>query len=348
MRAVVVRAHGGLQALESQEVPTPQPGHGEVRVGVRACGVNHLDIWVRRGVPGHHFPLPLIPGNDVAGVVEALGPGVDDLALGDAVVVAPGIGCSHCLTCLRGNDHHCRAYVIVGEHRDGGYADSLVVPRRNVLPLPAQLDFIGAAALGTAFLTAWQMLVGRARVAAGEWVLVQAAGSGVGTAAVQIARLWGARVLAVASSAAKVARALQLGASVGIDASRENVVQVVKAHTQGAGAEVVLDHVGQDSWATSLRCLSWQGRLVVCGATTGATVQLDLRHLFFKSQSILGSTLGSLEDFAQVLAHASRGSLQPVIDRVLPRHRVGEAHAALEARQVFGKIVLADGARAVP
>ncbi len=340
MKVIIVREHGDLTALRHEEVADPQPQAGEVQVAVRACGVNHLDIWLRRGVPGHAFPLPLIPGNDVAGVVSALGAGVQGIKLGDEVVVAPGVSCGACQPCLSGRDQHCRSYGILGEHRHGGYAEFVVVPRVNVFAKPPNLSFEQAAALGVAFLTAWHMLVARARLLPGEQVLVQAAGSGVGSAAIQIARLWGAEVIATASSLAKLARAESLGAKHLIHSQNEDVAQRVKALTAGRGVDVVVEHVGPATWEGSMRSLSWQGRLVTCGATTGPQVSLQLRHLFFKSQSVLGSTMGSKGEFCEILKQAERGALRPIIDRTMPMTDVAAAHAALEAREVFGKIVL--------
>ena len=340
MRAFVVRRHGDLDALELTSLPEPTPGPGEVVVEVRACGVNHLDVWVRRGVPGHHFPLPLVPGSDVAGVVRAVGPGVGNATTGDEVVVAPGTSCGVCVACLSGRDQHCRRYAILGEHRDGGYAELVRVPAANLIPKPQALSFTDAAAVGIAFLTAWHMLVARAELRPGESVLVQAAGSGVGSAAVQIAKLLGATVIATASSAPKRERASALGADHVLDSGGPEVAEEVRALTGGHGADVVVEHVGRETWDASLRALAWQGRLVTCGATTGAAVALDLQHLFFKSQSVLGSTMGSKGELWDVLRLVEQGRLRPVVHRVLPLADAREAHRLLEAREVFGKLVL--------
>lgn len=340
MRAIVVEQHGGLEALQSVECETPRPGPGEVRVRVAACGVNHLDVWVRRGVAGHTFPLPLIPGSDVAGVVDALGDGVDDLPEGSEVIVAPATSCAVCVMCLSGRDHRCRKYRILGEHRDGGYAEAIVVPRANLLLKPPQLSFVQAAGIGIPFLTAWHMLVARAELRPGETVLIQAAGSGVGSAAIQIARLWGATVIATAGSDDKLARARQLGAHELINYQTESVAARVKELTNRVGVDVVVDHVGTATWEQSIRSLAWQGRLVTCGATTGADARIDLRVLFFKALSLLGSTMGSKGEFAEVVGHVANGALTPVIDQTLPLERAREAHALLEERRVFGKIVL--------
>ena len=340
MRGISITKHCEAEAMQVQHLDTPQPGPGEVCVAIEACGINHLDVWVRKGVPGHHFALPLILGSDVAGTVAARGPGVTHVAVGDAVVVAPGVSCGVCVLCASGRDQHCRKYAILGEHRDGGYAELLVVPALNVIARPATLSSIEAAALGVAFLTAWHMLVSRAEVAPGEVVLIQAAGSGVGSAATQIAQLFGATVIAAASTDDKLARAKALGAAYAINSVQEDTAKRVHEITQKRGADVVIEHVGPATWGHSVRALAWQGRLVTCAATTGPEVKLNLQHLFFKSQSILGSTMGSRGEFARILALAASGRLRPVVDHVLPLAEAGQAHTLLETRQVFGKIVL--------
>jgi NADPH:quinone reductase-like Zn-dependent oxidoreductase len=343
MQAVVVREHGGYDELRLEDRPVPEPGPGEVRVRVRAAGVNQLDTWVRRGVPGHTFPLPLIPGADGAGEIDALGPGVRDVEVGTAVVILPGVSCSVCESCQSGFDQLCRRYQILGEARDGTCAEFVVVPLANIAPKPARLDFAHAASFALAFQTAWSMLVRKAELRAGETVLVQAAGSGVGSAAVQIARLLGASVIATAGSAAKCKRALELGADHAIDYSEEDVAGKVRALTGKRGCEVVFEHVGEATWEGSLRSLAWGGRLVTCGATTGADVPLNLRALFFKNLSILGSTMGSKGDLRRIIHLVNEGRLRPIVDRRLPLREVGKAHELLADRAVFGKIVLEPG-----
>lgn len=340
MQAVVVREHGDLDKLTLVEQPAPKPGPGQVAVRLQAAGMNHLDVWVRRGVLGHTFPLPLILGSDGAGVVCGLGAGVEDLAVGAEVVVAPGVSCGVCVLCLSGRDHHCRQYGILGEHRDGTYAEVVVVPRANVVAKPANLSFTQAAGIGVAHITAWGMLVRRAELRPGETLLVQAAASGVGSAAVQIGKLLGATVIAVASTDDKLALAKRLGADHLLNSQSDEVAKKVKAITGGQGAEVVFEHVGPATWQQSLKCLAWQGRLVTCGSTTGGEVPLNLRLLFFKSISLLGSTMGSKGDFHQVLSLAAAGKLLPVIDRTLPLAEARAAQQLLETRQVRGKVVL--------
>lgn len=344
MHAFRVEEHGGPEALRWVELPTPEPGPGEVRVKVRACALNHLDLWVRNGVPGHRFPLPLIPGSEIAGDVDALGAGVDDLEVGMPTLVAPGVSCGHCARCVGGEDMLCRHYGILGEHRDGGYGEVLVVPRRNVLPLPRGLSYAEAAALPLVFLTAWHMLVGRARLQRGEDVLVHAAGSGVSSAAIQIARLLGARrIVATAGGDAKLAKARDLGATHTVNYRQDDFVAATKEATGGKGVEVVVDHVGGEVFERSLRALAWAGRVVLCGATASPTASVNLRAVFFKSISILGSTMGSLAELMHLLRFVDSGELVPVVDRTCPLREAPAAQEALENREQFGKIVLLVG-----
>jgi NADPH:quinone reductase-like Zn-dependent oxidoreductase len=339
MRAVLISAHGGPEQLRFSEVPEPVPLPGEAMVAVRAVAVNHLDLWVRRGVPGHTFPLPMIPGCEVAGVLESVPPN-DRWQVGDAVLVAPGFSCGVCIACLSGNDPLCPKYGIFGETRNGGAAAKIAVPLRNLLPKPAALSFAEAAALPLDMLTAWHMLIARAQLRPGETVLVQAGGSGVGSAAIQIAKLWQATVYATAGSDEKAARARELGADEAINYRTSDFVAEVRRLTAKRGVDIVFEHVGADTFERSLRALARGGRLVTCGATAGAEVTVNLRLVFFKLLSILGSTMGSLAELHEILRHVDAGRLRPVIDRVLPFAEVAEAHRILEAREAFGKIVL--------
>lgn len=341
MKAVVVREHGGPEALLLEERPVPEPGPGQVRVKVEAVALNHLDIWVRRGVPGHPFPLPIVPGCDIAGTVDALGPGGHpSFRAGDAVLVAPGVSCGACAACARGEDHLCRDYGILGETCDGGCAEFAVVPARNLLPRPAGMAPEQAAALPLVFLTAWHMVVERARVRPGETMLVHAAGSGVSSAAIQIGKVIGARVIATAGTDAKTARALALGADEAVNYREKDFSAEVKRITGKRGVDAIVDHVGPDTWERNIRSLARGGRLVLCGSTSGFEVKTDTRHLFFKNISVLGSTMGSRGELHEVLRLVGQGRLRPVVDSVLPLAEVREAHRRLEAREVFGKIVL--------
>jgi len=339
VQAVVVREHGGLDKLLFEDRPLPVPGPGEVRVAVRACGVNHLDVWVRRGVPGHTFPLPLVLGSDGAGVVDALGPGVTTVKEGDEVVILPGVSCGVCDACQDGDDNLCRTYSILGEKRDGTCAEAVVVPAANVAPKPKSLKFMQAASIALVFQTADAMLR-RARLREGDTILVHAAGSGVGSAAVQLAKLRGAFVLATAGSPEKCADARSLGADVAIDYQKEDFAARVRELTDKRGVDVVFEHVGEATFAGSMRSLARGGRLVTCGATTGGNVQLSLHQVFFKNLEVIGNTMGRKGDLRRLLRLFDQGRLRPVLDRVLPLGQAAEAHRLLEARQTFGKVVL--------
>jgi len=340
LKAIRIHEHGGVDRLVPEDLPPRPIRSDEARVRIRAAGLNHLDLWVRRGIPGVRFPLPVIPGSDGAGVVAEIGTAATRFAPGDRVAVAPGISCGLCEECLSGRDNLCPDYGILGEDRDGTCAEEIVVPIRNLIPIPASLPFEKAAAIPLVFLTAWQMVVDRASVRPGETVLVLGAGSGVGSAAVQIARLHGARVIAVSGSASKIAKARELGAEEGIDLSRSDLREEVRRITDRRGADVVIEHVGKATWEQSVACLARGGRLVTCGATTGADVSLNLRPIFFKNLSILGSTMGRRSRLFAIFRHVEAGRLLPVVDRVLPLDRISEAHRLLEERGVFGKIIL--------
>ncbi len=340
MHAFRLSRHGGPEVLEWVEVPTPRPRADEVLVRVKACALNHLDLWVRNGVEGHRFPLPLIPGCEVAGEVAEVGELVRGVAVGAAVLVAPGI--SENLEAIEaGREMTSPGYGILGEHRDGGYAEYVAVPGRNVLPVPRGLSWVEAAALPLGFLTAWHMLACRAALQPNEDVLIQAAGSGVSSAAIQIARLLDARhIIVTAGSDEKLSRARRLGATHGVNHRQQDFVAFVREVTGKKGVEVAVDHVGGETFERSLKALAWGGRLVLCGATAGHLVQVNLRAVFFKSLSILGSTMGTLTELRQVLQFVERGQLEPVVDRTFPLEQAREAQEYLASRQAMGKVVL--------
>lgn len=342
MRCIVIREHGGTDRLLLEERDAPAPGPGQVRVRVQAVGLNHLDTWVRRGVPGHTFPLPLIPSSDACGVVDALGPGAAAAGAreGDEVVVLPGVSCGACEACQSGVDQLCRHYHILGESCDGTCAEHVCVPVANVAPKPAGLSAVEAASVCLVFQTAWNMLVRRAELRAGETVLVHAGLSGVGSAAVQIARALGAQVIATAGSPEKCARVAALGAHHVIDYRAQDFVAEVRKLTGKALVQVVFEHVGEATFQGSLKCLARGGRVVTCGATTGGNVPLSLHAVFFKGLSILGSTMGSKGDLRRILRMFEQGLFRPVLDRALPFAEVGEAHRLLEAREALGKLAL--------
>jgi NADPH:quinone reductase-like Zn-dependent oxidoreductase len=344
VKAVVIRRHGGPEVLETEDRPIPEPGPGEARVRVRAVALNHLDVWVRRGVPGHPFPLPLVPGCDLAGTLDALGPGpAPGWRVGDPVLAAPGVSCGLCAACASGDDHLCRDYGILGETRDGGCAEFAVLPVRNLLPHPKGMEPSSAAAIPLVFLTAWHMVAVRVRLRPGETVLVHAAGSGVSSAAIQIAKVLGARVIATVGSPAKVEKARALGADEVIDYRAADFAAEVRRLTGKRGVDAIVDHVGPDTWEGNIRSLARGGRLVLCGSTSGFDVRTDPRFVFFKNLAILGSTMGSRGELHEVLRLVDQGRLRPVVDSVLPLADVAEGHRRLEARAAFGKIVLVPG-----
>jgi NADPH:quinone reductase-like Zn-dependent oxidoreductase len=340
MRAVRVHEHGGPEVLRLEDLPVPEPGPGQVRVRVRAAAMNHLDLWVRKGIPGVRFPLPLTLGSDGAGVVDAVGPGVRSARPGDEVVLNPGVSCGVCPACLRGRDNLCRDYGLLGEHRDGTDAEFVVVPEANLVRKPANLSFEEAAAFPLVFLTAWNMLVTNARLRPGEEVLVWGAGSGVGSAAIQIAKAHHARVIAVAGDDWKLERAKQLGADETVNHRTQNVLEEVRRLTGRRGVDVVFEHVGRATWEVSVKALARGGRLVTCGATSGAVVETDVRYVFGKAISVHGTWVGSKGELWDLLPLVEAGVLKPVLDRTFPLSEVQEAHSYLEAGRHFGKVVL--------
>ncbi|MFK7739059.1 MAG: zinc-binding dehydrogenase [Planctomycetota bacterium] len=344
MQCIVVREHGGLEQLRHEERAVPVPSAGQVRVRIHAVGLNHLDTWVRRGVPGHAFPLPLVSSSDGSGVVDALGSDVSGVREGDEVVILPGVSCGACEPCQLGVDQMCRHYDILGESCDGTCADYVCLPAANIAPKPAGLSFAAAASVSLVFQTAWNMLVRRAELRAGETVLVHAGLSGVGSAAVQIASAFGARVIATAGGEEKCRRVAELGADHVIDYKVDDFAKQVRAIAGKEGVQVVFEHVGEATFAGSLKCLARGGRVVTCGATTGGNVGISLHQVFFKSLSILGSTMGSKGDLRTILRMFDQGRFRAVLDRALPMEKVGEAHRLLESREAMGKIVLTTGA----
>lgn len=338
--AMVMTKTGGVDVLERQEVEIGEPGPREVRVRVRAVALNHLDIWTRRGLPSVKYEFPYRLGSDVVGEIEALGPGARGASVGQKVVVNPGVSCGVCARCLAGQDNLCSRYRIFGEGMQGGYARHLHVPDTNLLPYPGDMPFTHAAAIPLVFLTAWQMLTRKGEVLPGQTVLVQAAGSGVSSAAIQIAKLFGARVIATAGTDAKAERAKALGADHVINYTTHDFVAECKALTDKRGVDLVVEHVGGEVFERSVRATRWGGRVVTCGATAGFTPALDLRQIFFRQVEVRGSTMGQKGDLFTVLEHVKAGKLRPIVDRVLSLWEAREAHRVLEAREAFGKVVL--------
>ncbi len=339
MRAAVLTGHGGPEVLELRDLPLPEPGPGEVRVRPKALALNHLDLWVRRGWPGLDLTFPHIVCSDAAGVVDALGEGVDDLEVGEPVVLSAGHFCGRCIECRSGRENLCAHYHLFGEHRPGCAAEAFVAPRRNLLRKPEKLSFPEAAAVGVSTLTAWHMLSARAKLKANETVLVLGASSGVGSAAIQIARYRDAFVVATTRSTRKAEHARRLGADEVVNTGEEDLKARLKAIAPH-GFDVVVEHVGEATFATSVKALARGGRLVTCGATTGPRGLIDLRLLFVRQVSLLGSTMGTPLELATCLELAEAGPLRPAIGQILPFEQIAEAYALLEAGDHLGKIVL--------
>jgi NADPH:quinone reductase-like Zn-dependent oxidoreductase len=336
MKAIRFHGHGGSDVLRYEDAPDPEVRPGDVLVRVRACALNHLDLWNRRGVV--KLPLPHISGADVAGeVVTAEDPA---LAPGTRVMLQPGLSCGRCEACLDGRDNECPRYDVLGSQSDGGYAELVRVPAQNVVPIPDAIGFVEASAFPLTFLTAWHMLITRARVRAGEDVLVLGAGSGVGQAAIQIANLHGARVFATAGTDDKLARARDIGAYDVINHHTQDLPGEIRRQTNGRGVDVVIEHVGEATWERSLKCLARAGRLVTCGATTGYRAAVDLRFLFARQYALMGSYMGTKSEMLRAAHFFFTGQLRPVVDRTFPLSEARDAQEHLERGQQFGKVVL--------
>lgn len=343
MQAVRIHQHGDPSVLRVEDIPKPAPGPGQALVKVLGVSLNHLDLWVRRGMPGFPVPFPRILGCDGTGEVVALGSGVTSVKVGERVVLEPGYSSGDSPEDRAGSDHLSADYSIRGEHGDGFDCEYVAIESRFLLPLPKGVDPVQAAAVPLVFVTAWGLVVSRAQVKAGETVLVLGGASGVGSAAIQIARTRGARVFATAGSADKQALCRELGAEAVVDHRSEGWGKELRKLSGGKGFDVVVEHVGPATWKTSMAVLARNGRLVTCGGTTGPVVEIALPHLFIKNQSVLGSTMGPRAAFPEIFANVAKGTWRPVVDRVLPLSRAREAHELLESRQVVGKIVLVPG-----
>jgi NADPH:quinone reductase-like Zn-dependent oxidoreductase len=340
MKATIFKQHGGPEVLEYTDVPEPAIHANEVLLEVKACALNHLDIFVRNGMPGIEIPLPHILGNDIAGVVREVGELVSWVKPGDEVMVNPGVSCGHCEACLSGKDNLCREYDMIGYRRNGGYAELVAIPGVNIFPKPKELSWDEAAALPLVTVTAWHMLVTRANVQPGEDVLVHAAGSGVGSIAIQIAKLRGARVITTASSDEKLAKARELGADETINYSRDDWPKEVRRLTGRSGVDVVVEHTGAATWPGSISSLKNNGRLVTCGATSGFDARTDLRQVFYRHLTLLGSFMGSKAELLEAMKFVAQGKIRAVVDRVFQLSDAGQAHELMENRGQFGKIVL--------
>jgi len=340
MKAIVFNQHGGPDVLKHTDAPDPVIRLNEVLVRIKACALNHLDLWVRRGIPGVPIPLPHIPGSDIAGEIAQIGAEVSTVRTGQKVVLAPLVSCGKCAACIAGLDNHCRQATNLGYTIDGGCAEFVRAPEVNCLPYPENLSFEEAASIPLVFQTAWHMLLARAELQPGEDVLVLGAGSGVGSAAIQIAKSFGARVIATAGSDEKLQKAKQLGADHLINHKTQKIRDEVRRITNKRGVDVVLEHVGTATWDDSLASLAAGGRLVTCGATTGYDAKVDLRFLFSRQLSLLGSYMGTKSELQTVMKLVSAGKLKPIVDRVFPLAEAAAAHAYLESSSQFGKVVL--------
>ncbi len=344
MKAIVLHQHGGPEVLKYADAPEPTLRSNDVLVRVKACALNHLDLWVRRGLPNVPIPLPHIPGSDVAGEIAKIGADVTTIRVGQKTVLAPLVSCGKCAACIAGLDNYCRQATNLGYMIDGGCAEFVRAPEVNCLPYPENLKWEEAAAIPLVFQTAWHMLITRAELQPGEDVLILGAGSGVGSAAIQIAKFFGARVIATAGSDEKLAKAKELGADHLINHKTQKIRDEIRRLTNKRGVDVVFEHVGTATWEDSLASLAPVGRLVTCGATTGYDAKVDLRFLFSRQLSLLGSYMGTKFELHTVMKLVAAGKLKPVVDRVFPLAEAAAAHAYLESGSQFGKVVLSASA----
>ncbi|MBM4055734.1 MAG: zinc-binding dehydrogenase [Planctomycetes bacterium] len=340
MKAVVFHEHGDVDKLVYGEANDPKISPYEVLVKVKACALNHLDIWVRQGLRGIEIPMPHILGSDIAGEIAEVGTEVKKFRAGDRVVIAPGVRCRKCVYCNTNRDSMCEKFKIMGFQVQGGYAELAKAHVDNIIPVSEKLSFEEWAAVPLVFLTAWHMIISKAKIKPGECVLIHAAGSGIGSAAIQIARLAGASVIATARGAEKREKAKQLGADEIIDYSKEDYAEKAKSLTHNKGVDVIFEHIGTDTWEKNLQCLAKGGRMSVCGITSGPTATIDIRSLFMRQHVIYGCYMGSKKELLDVLNLVESGRLKPVIDSVFPLQKAKEAHQRMLNRDNFGKIIL--------
>jgi NADPH:quinone reductase-like Zn-dependent oxidoreductase len=326
--------------LQFEEAPDPVPNSDEVLVKVKACALNHLDLWARNGLPNVTIPMPHISGCDVSGVVERVPPEETKFGKGDEVIVNPGLGCGRCDRCLSGRDNQCREYTIIGYGTDGGYAELVKVRRTHLIEKPKGMSFVEAASFPLVFETAYHMLVTKARAGPGDTVLVLAASSGVGSAAVQVAKVLGSTVIATAGGPEKMDKALRLGADFVIDHYKQDILTEVRRLTEKRGVDVVVEHVGKATWEGSLKSLAKGGRLVTCGATTGSDAATDLRYIYNRELTVYGSFMAGMGELLEVVRLFDKGRLKTVVDSQYPLKEAAEAQRRMEASGHFGKIVL--------
>ncbi len=338
MKAARVHEFGGPEVLHYEDVSDPKPRKDEVLVRVRACAMNHLDLWIRKGLPG--ISLPHILGSDVAGEIVEIGEYVSGFSEGQRVLLAPMRFCNHCAMCVAGLQNQCPQFTVLGNRVDGGDCELITAPAVDVIPIPDTLSFDEAASVPLVFLTAWHMLVSLAKIRPGQTVLILGGNSGVGTAAIQIAKLFHARVITTAGNERKLERALALGADHAINHYKLKISEEVKNITHKEGVDIVFEHVGAATWAESVKSLKPAGKLVTCGATTGPAVAIDLRFIYSRQLQILGSYMGTMSELYEVLGHVFAGKLKPVVDRAFPLSEIVAAHEYMEKSEMFGKIVL--------
>ncbi|MBI3536459.1 MAG: zinc-binding dehydrogenase [Chloroflexi bacterium] len=340
MKAIIFHQRGGLENLKYEDVTTPEIGPNDALIKMRACGLNHLDIFTREGSHGVHAPLPHIGGLEVAGEIAQVGNAVQEWRVGERVLIGPAIVCGECEYCLSGYDNICPRRKVIGVHVDGGFAEYIRAPAKILLRIPNSLSFVDAAASLTSFGTAWHMLVTRAQLKKDEWVLILAAGSSIGVAAIQIAKELGARVIATASTEEKLAKAKELGADFGVNYANENFQHAVMRITQNRGVDVVFEHVGTTTWEKSIASLRPTGRLVTCGSTTGRWGKTDIWSIFFKHISILGSYAANRAELRAVLKFVAQKKFRPIIDRTFPLAQTADAQKYLMERKQFGKVLV--------
>jgi NADPH:quinone reductase-like Zn-dependent oxidoreductase len=338
MKAAIFREFGGPEVLRYEEVPDPKPRKDQVLVRVKACAMNHLDLWVRKGLPG--VKLPHILGSDVAGEIVQIGEYVAGLQVGQRVLLAPMHFCGHCEQCVAGRQNLCREFTVLGNGIDGGDCELIAAGPASVIPIPDNLGFNEAASVPLVFLTAFHMLTGRAALRPGQTVLILGANSGVGIAAIQIAKLFNAKVIATAGDERKAQKARELGADYVINHYQQKIGDEARKITNKAGVDIVIEHVGVATWNESVKALKPGGTLITCGATTGYEAQIDLRFLFSRQSALLGSYMGTLGELHEVMKHVFSGKVKPVVDRTFPLAEVRAAHEYLESSQMFGKVVL--------
>jgi len=338
MKAIRIHQFGGPEVLSYEDIPDPQLRKDHVLVRVKACSLNHLDLWVRKGLPG--VKLPHILGSDIAGEIAEIGEYVTGFEVGQRVLIAPMHFCGHCPKCLAGLQNQCREFTVLGNGVDGGNCELFAAPAANIIPMPDSLDFNQAASVPLVFVTAWHMLVGLAGIRQGQTVLILGGSSGVGIAAIQIAKLFHCRVITTAGNEKKLSKAKALGADYGIDHYNQKISDEVRKITNKEGVDIVFEHVGAATWEESVKSLKTAGTLVTCGATTGPSVSVDLRHLFARQLRLLGSYMGTMGELYEVLGHVFAGRLKPVVDRTFPLNELRSAHEYLEKGQMFGKVVV--------